>query len=91
MSIKNFKLRTGRSSPAGLPDVLLLMLGTTDQVIILAALGAVVMYMISMVALFALRSKEPHLERPFSVPFYPLFSGDSIGFVGYLSRRNRVL
>ncbi|NIJ51790.1 ethanolamine permease [Dyadobacter arcticus] len=50
-----------------------LMLGTTDQVIILAALGAVVMYMISMVALFVLRKKEPELERPFSVPLFPYF------------------
>ncbi|MCE6992694.1 ethanolamine permease [Dyadobacter sp. CY323] len=50
-----------------------LMLGTTDQVIILAALGAVVMYMISMVSLFVLRKKEPALERPFSVPLYPFF------------------
>jgi ethanolamine permease len=57
----------------GLVGCLALLLGTTDQVIILAALGAVVMYMISMVALFVLRSKEPHLERPFSVPFYPYF------------------
>ncbi|WP_439555842.1 ethanolamine permease [Dyadobacter sp.] len=50
-----------------------LLLGTTDQVIILAALGAVVMYMISMAALFALRRKEPALERPFEVPAYPYF------------------
>jgi ethanolamine permease len=57
----------------GLVGCLALLLGTTDQVIILAALGAVVMYMISMVALFVLRSKEPHLERPVSVPFYPYF------------------
>ncbi|KAA0989630.1 ethanolamine permease [Dyadobacter aurulentus] len=50
-----------------------LLLGTTDQVIILAALGAVVMYMISMAALFKLRKKEPGLERPFTVPAYPFF------------------
>ncbi|KQS33475.1 ethanolamine permease [Dyadobacter sp. Leaf189] len=50
-----------------------LLLGTTDQVIILAALGAVVMYMISMAALFSLRRKEPALERPFEVPAYPYF------------------
>ncbi|WP_031526009.1 ethanolamine permease [Dyadobacter crusticola] len=50
-----------------------LLLGTTDQVIILAALGAVVMYMISMFALFALRRKEPALDRPFEVPAYPYF------------------
>jgi ethanolamine permease len=57
----------------GIAGCIALSLGTTDQVIILAALGAVVMYMISMVSLFALRKKEPELERPFSVPFYPFF------------------
>ncbi|WP_353721682.1 hypothetical protein [Dyadobacter sp. 676] len=41
--------------------------------IILAALGAVVMYIISMIALFALRSKAPQLERPFTVPAFPYF------------------
>jgi ethanolamine permease len=57
----------------GVIGVVALSLGTTDQIIILAALGAVVMYIISMFALFALRKKEPNLERPFSVPFYPFF------------------
>jgi ethanolamine permease len=57
----------------GIAGCAALLLGTTDQVIILAALGAVVMYMISMVSLFVLRQKEPNLERPFSVPFYPYF------------------
>lgn len=57
----------------GLIGCVALSLGTTDQVIILAALGAVVMYMISMVALLVLRTKEPQLERPFTVPFYPVF------------------
>jgi ethanolamine permease len=57
----------------GLAGCLALLLGTTDQVIILAALGAVTMYMISMAALFALRRKNPELERPFTVPAYPYF------------------
>jgi ethanolamine permease len=57
----------------GLIGCIALSLGTTDQIIILAALGAVVMYIISMAALFALRKKEPNLDRPFSVPFYPIF------------------
>jgi ethanolamine permease len=50
-----------------------LSLGTTDQIIILAALGAVVMYIISMIALFVLRRKEPALARPFKVPLFPYF------------------
>lgn len=57
----------------GIAGCVALLLGTTDQVIILAALGAVVMYIVSMVALFALRSREPALERPFTVPAYPYF------------------
>lgn len=57
----------------GIIGCVALSLGTTDQVIIIAALGAVVMYIISMAALFALRKKEPNLERPFVVPAYPYF------------------
>ncbi len=49
------------------------LMGSTDQVIILSALGAVVMYIISMASLFALRKNEPELERPFKTPFYPYF------------------
>jgi ethanolamine permease len=47
--------------------------GTTSQIIILSVMGAVVMYMMSMISLFILRFKEPDLERPFAAPFYPVF------------------
>lgn len=57
----------------GIIGCIALSIGNTNQVIILAALGAVVMYMISMVALLVLRKKEPDLERPFEVPLYPVF------------------
>lgn len=50
-----------------------LFTGTTSQVIILSVLGAVVMYMMSMISLFMLRKKEPGLNRTFSAPFYPIF------------------
>jgi len=43
------------------------------NIVILSALGAVTMYMMSMVSLFILRTKEPNLERPFASPFYPVF------------------
>jgi ethanolamine permease len=36
-------------------------------------MGAVLMYMMSMISLFVLRKKEPRLERPFASPFYPVF------------------
>lgn len=47
--------------------------GTTDAVITLSVIGAVVMYIISMISLFVLRKKEPALQRPFKVPLYPVF------------------
>jgi ethanolamine permease len=46
---------------------------TAISIVILSALGAVTMYMMSMVSLFILRKKEPDLERPFASPFYPVF------------------
>jgi ethanolamine permease len=46
---------------------------TAESIVILSALGAVSMYMMSMVSLFILRKKEPTLERPFVSPFYPVF------------------
>lgn len=47
--------------------------GTTGQIVILSVMGAVFMYMMSMISLFVLRKKEPGLERPFTSPFYPVF------------------
>jgi len=57
----------------GLVGILTLFTGTTDKIIILSALGAVVMYMVSMISLFKLRARNPTMERPFKAPFYPLF------------------
>lgn len=57
----------------GLVGCIALFTGTTDQIIIISVMGAVVMYMMSMISLFILRVKEPHLERPFSAPLYPVF------------------
>lgn len=57
----------------GVIGCIALSTGTTDKVIILAVLGAVVMYIMSMLALFTLRKKEPHAMRPFKAPFYPYF------------------
>ncbi len=55
----------------GAVGCLALVTGTTDQVIILSVLGAVVMYSLSLLSLFALRRREPELARPFRVPGYP--------------------
>jgi ethanolamine permease len=57
----------------GLVGFVAIFSGTTDQIIILSVLGAVVMYTISMLSLLVLRKKEPNLERPFRTPFYPFF------------------
>ena len=57
----------------GLVSFIALLTGTTSQVIILSVLGAVVMYLMSMVSLFLLRRQEPDLKRPFVAPFYPFF------------------
>ncbi|GAB3639195.1 ethanolamine permease [Hymenobacter arcticus] len=67
----------GRGAPhwalvaGGAVGCLAIATGTTDQVIILSVLGAVVMYSISMLSLFRLRRREPELARPFRVPGYP--------------------
>lgn len=53
--------------------MLALLSGTVDKLIILSALGAVVMYIISMASLLQLRRREPHTLRPFRTPFYPWF------------------
>ncbi len=55
----------------GLLGIVALCLGRTDQLVILSVLGAVVMYILSMLSLFILRKKEPGLQRPFKVPLYP--------------------
>ncbi|MFD1256608.1 ethanolamine permease [Mucilaginibacter terrae] len=57
----------------GLVSFMALYTGTTSQVIVLSVLGAVLMYIMSMVSLFILRLKEPQLIRPFRAPFYPVF------------------
>ncbi|WP_408590284.1 ethanolamine permease [Novosphingobium sp.] len=45
----------------------------TASVVILAAFGALLMYIVSMAALFRLRRSEPDLVRPWRAPLYPFF------------------
>lgn len=47
-------------------------LSLTANIVTMAVFGAIVMYIISMAALFKLRRSEPALERPFRAPLYPL-------------------
>lgn len=57
----------------GALGLIALLLGRTDDVIILSVLGAMLMYITSMVSLFVLRRTQPLLARPFVTPFYPWF------------------
>jgi ethanolamine permease len=50
-----------------------LLTGKTGEIITISCLGALTLYIISMVSLLVLRRKEPHLSRPFRVPMYPVF------------------
>jgi ethanolamine permease len=58
---------------SGVISAVALYSGTTAQIVIISVMGAILMYIMSMVSLFILRVKEPKLERPFASPFYPAF------------------
>lgn len=53
--------------------ILALVTGKTSEIITIACFGALTLYIISMIAFFALRKKEPDMKRPFKVPLYPYF------------------
>ncbi|MET0465493.1 MAG: ethanolamine permease [Chitinophagaceae bacterium] len=57
----------------GVVGIIAVLSGTTDKLILLSVLGALVMYILSMVSLFQLRKTEPEMIRPFRAPFYPWF------------------
>ncbi len=62
--------------------IVFLLTGTTAQVITLSAIGAVTMYIISMISLLVLRKRKPMMERPFKTPFYPFFPCLALGLSG---------
>ena len=51
----------------------------TANIVTMAVLGAIVMYLISMAALFRLRRTELGLERSYRAPFYPVFPAIALG------------
>jgi ethanolamine permease len=53
--------------------IVALLLGKTDQIVVLSVFGAVTLYILAMVSLLRLRSLEPGMKRPFRVPLYPWF------------------
>jgi ethanolamine permease len=52
--------------------VLAILSGRTGDIITLACFGAVSLYVVAMLSLFALRRREPELPRPFRALLYPL-------------------
>ncbi|GAB3711841.1 ethanolamine permease [Spirosoma flavus] len=44
----------------------------TSKLVIVSTIGAVVVYIVSMLSLFQLRKNHPELPRPFKAPFYPV-------------------
>lgn len=59
----------------GLLGVAALTYFDTGKLVILSTLGAVVMYITSMISLFVLRRNAPQLHRPYVAPFYPWMPG----------------
>ncbi len=45
----------------------------TANIVTMSVFGAILMYIISMLSLFRLRQVSPNMERPYKVPFYPVF------------------
>lgn len=62
----------------GAVSVFALYVLDTNKIIILSVMGAILMYMMSLVSLFILRVKEPALQRPFASPFYPVFPATAL-------------
>lgn len=62
--------------------IIALFTGKTAEIITIACFGALLLYIISMFSFFALRKKEPGLERPFKVPMYPLFPTTALIIAG---------
>lgn len=59
--------------------IIALLTGKTGEIIIIACFGALTLYIVAMISLFALRKNEPHMARPFKVPFYPWFPALALG------------
>ncbi|MET0970938.1 MAG: ethanolamine permease, partial [Tardiphaga sp.] len=50
----------------------------TANIVTMSVLGAIVMYITSMAALFKLRHSEPDMPRTYRAPFYPVFPAISL-------------
>ncbi|HVW94362.1 MAG TPA: amino acid permease, partial [Mucilaginibacter sp.] len=75
LSVVNQRFRTPHLAiiAGGVISFIALFTGTTGEIVVMSVMGAITMYMMSMISLFVLRKKEPALERPFVAPFFPVF------------------
>ena len=75
--------RSGTPRAALLANLLLgsvaVLSGRTADLITLSVLGALLMYVLAMAALFRLRVREPGLSRPYRAPLYPWLPGFAFG------------
>jgi ethanolamine permease len=51
--------------------ILAILTGSTSEIITLSCFGALLLYVLSLAALFQLRRVEPELVRPYRAPLYP--------------------
>ena len=58
--------------------VFALLTGKTGEIITIACFGALTLYIVSMISLFALRKNSPDMHRPFKVPLYPWFPATAL-------------
>lgn len=67
--------------------IVALLTGKTSEIITIACFGAITLYIFAMLAVIILRKKEPLLDRPFVVPFYPYFPviALSVAFVSLIA------
>ncbi|TGM31897.1 ethanolamine permease [Leptospira biflexa] len=56
----------------GILGILCMLFLDTAELITISALGACGMYLLSLVSYIILRKKEPHLDRPYKAPLYPI-------------------
>ena len=56
-----------------LVGIVAILSGRTAEIITLSCFGAAALYVLAMLALFALRRREPELHRPFRPVLYPVF------------------
>ncbi len=56
-----------------LVGIIALLSNRTGDIITISCMGALTLYVFSMITVLVLRRKEPGLARPFRVPLYPVF------------------